>query len=69
MPAVFLEKRSTNEQGAGVGDPEGEAADKELQKRKRTKSHTETQNINRGTLPAAHDKPRRHPCALRPPSN
>lgn len=42
MPAVFLEKRSTNEQGAGVGDPEGEAADKELQKRKRTKSHTET---------------------------
>lgn len=42
MPAVFLEKRSTNEQGAGVGDPEGEAADEELQKRKRTKSHTET---------------------------
>lgn len=40
MPAVFLEKRSTNEQGAC--DPEGEAADKELQKRKRTKSHTET---------------------------
>lgn len=42
MPAIFLKKRSINEQGAGVSDPEGEAADKELRKRKRTKSHTET---------------------------
>lgn len=48
---------------------QGEVVDKELWKRKKTKSHTESYNTNRGIWPAAHGKPWRHPCALWPSSD